>query len=42
MKKILSVLVCAFVLLGLTGCVSDSESGGVTDTNGTKKNKFQC
>ncbi len=40
MKKILSVLVCAFVLLGLTGCVSDSESGGVTDTNGTKKTSF--
>lgn len=40
MKKILSVLVCAFVLLGLTGCVSDSESEGVTDTNGTKKTSF--
>lgn len=41
MKKILSILVCAFVLLGITGCVSDSDSSsGVTDTNGNKKTSF--
>lgn len=41
MKKILSILVCVFVLLGMTGCVSESESSsGVSDVSGNKKTSF--
>lgn len=41
MKKILSILVFAFVLLGITGCMSDSTSSNeVTDSNGNKKASF--
>lgn len=41
MKKILSILVCAFVMLGMTGCGSNSESSNkVTDINGNSKTSF--
>lgn len=41
MKKILSVLLCVFVLFGITGCVSESESSsGVSDASGNEKTSF--
>lgn len=41
MRKFLTVLMCASVLFGVTGCVSDSEnSSGVTDVDGNAKTSF--
>lgn len=41
MKKILGIIISFFVLIGITGCISDSETNKVvTDTDGNSKTIF--
>lgn len=42
MRRLLGIVVCSFVLFGVTGCVSESvTSNSVTDTEGNEKTSFQ-
>lgn len=40
MKKLLTIALSVFVLFGLTGCFSDTESSKVKDTQGNDKTSF--
>lgn len=41
MKKLITIIISIFILFGITGCLSDSDSIEVTDTNGNQKTSFK-